>query len=139
MTTSQALVTRYTELVEAGQLELAFNYLSADVIYNSWLGIAEGRDNVINFMKDNIRFIHHTRSFGRWKQVQHSLEPVVLAAFAAGRAFDSDGYDAQSYATFERDGRIASHAKFHAYTIPIKETIVVKSNSIALIQHSKRL
>lgn len=138
MTTTQVLVGRYSDLAGAGKLDMAFNYLGPDIIYNSWLGIVEGRDNVITFMRDHVRFVNHNRNYTHWRQIQHCLEPAV-ANPASGVIFDSDGYDAEGYATFERDGTIASHAKFYTHSIAIKETIVVKNDQIVVISHSKRL
>lgn len=134
MSSAKLIVHRFTELCESGQLDSAFGYLSEAVIYNSWMGTVEGRNNVITFMKDNVRFMHHPRNFNRWRLVQHSLDPAVQR----GRESE-DGRDAQGFATFERDGTIASKAKYYFSSVPVRETVVVRDHSIHLINVTKRL
>ncbi|CCW61489.1 unnamed protein product [Phytomonas sp. EM1] len=140
MNAPQLIVARFTELVESGKPELAINYLSPDIIYNSWMGVVEGRDNVVNFLRDNVRFSHHSRSYERWRVVQHSLEPHLWEAGSSPRPiFDDTGYDPDGFATFERNGTISTRPRFVFERVRVKETIVVQNGLIILVNVSKRL
>nr|CCC91192.1 conserved hypothetical protein [Trypanosoma congolense IL3000] len=152
MTVSQLIVTRFADLLAEGNVQSASKYLADDVVYNSWLGVVYGKDNVVVFLMDNVRFVHHGRNYNRWKQVQHTLEHRARQydlATAGGEGHTTntlgtkphlgmDGYDSQGYATFERDGTIASHAKFAVFNVKIKETIVLRDNKVVLVNISKR-
>ncbi|RNF05426.1 uncharacterized protein Tco025E_07785 [Trypanosoma conorhini] len=159
MATSQLVVTRYMDLLGEGNVEAALNYLADDVVYNTWMGVVYGKDNVTVFLRDNVRFVHHGRNYNRWRQVQHSLDPALrqydradgvtsgvspqssvhYGDPAVRRYFNVDGYDSQGYATFERDGTLASHAKFAAFNVKIKETVVLRNNKVVLVNVSKRV
>ncbi|ORC90686.1 uncharacterized protein TM35_000071100 [Trypanosoma theileri] len=156
MATSQLIVTRFMDLLAEGRVDDALNYLSDDVVYNTWMGIVYGKSNVTVFLRDNIRFVHHGRNYNRWKQVQHCLDPTLeryavddvvtalpqsLVRFgdiSVRQYFNADGYDSQGYATFERDGTIASHAKFAVFHVKVKETVVLRNNKVVLVNISKR-
>lgn len=143
MTTSQLILKRYTDLLGGGELEAAFSYLAEDVIYNTWLGVVEGKDNVVTFLRDNIRFLHHNRNFNHWRQVQHCLDsdlrPFRDDCASPGAFFNLEGYDSQGYATFERDGTIGDQPKFAAYSIRVKETVVIFNSQVALVSITKQL
>ncbi|KAG8346886.1 hypothetical protein ERJ75_000739500 [Trypanosoma vivax] len=148
MSTSQLIVTRFSDLLAEGSVEAALRYIAEDVVYNTWMGIVYGRENVSVFLHDNVRFLHHGRNYNRWKQVQHSLDPTLGRFDRLGSSepahgepwsyFDADGYDSQGYATFERDGTISSHAKFSVFSVRVKETIVLRRNRVVLVNLSKR-
>ncbi|KAH9579828.1 hypothetical protein LSM04_002380 [Trypanosoma melophagium] len=157
MATSQLIATRFMDLLGEGRVDDALNYLSDDVVYNTWMGVVYGKDNVTVFLRDNVRFVHHGRNYNRWKQVQHCLDPTLkryavddvstasqqgLVRFgdiAVRQYFNADGYDSQGYATFERDGTIASHAKFAVFHVKVKETVVLRNNKVVLVNISKRV
>ncbi|CCW68208.1 unnamed protein product [Phytomonas sp. Hart1] len=140
MNEPQLIVSRFTELVESGKPDLALNYLSPDIIYNSWMGVIEGKDNVINFLRDNIRFSHHRRNYERWRVVQHSLEACLWDAGANRRPiFNHNGYDPHGTATFERNGTLFARPGALSERIYVKETVVVKDGLIILVNVSKRL
>ncbi|KEG14388.1 hypothetical protein DQ04_00491080 [Trypanosoma grayi] len=157
MATSQLIATRYMDLISEGRVGDALTYLSDDVVYNTWMGVVYGKENVEVFLRDNVRFVHHGRNYNRWKQVQHSLDPTLrqytlseggdLSALSSvefggqvvRRYFNADGYDSQGYATFERDGTVASHAKFAVFHVRVKETVVLRNNKVVLVNVSKRV
>ncbi|CAM40519.1 conserved hypothetical protein [Leishmania braziliensis MHOM/BR/75/M2904] len=138
MAASQLVLQRYTELINRGDLDAAFNYLSEDIIYLTWLGVVEGKDNVVTFLRDNMRFLHFTKNFNRWRQVQHCLDADLSLHLDGSGASDStvldhDGYDAQGYACFERDGTIANIVKLSMQKTRVKETIVIRDNKVILV------
>ncbi|AAZ12064.1 uncharacterized protein TEOVI_000503800 [Trypanosoma equiperdum] len=150
MAASQLIATRFTDLLAEGNIESALKYIANDVVYNTWLGVVYGKDNVEVFLRDNVRFVHHGRNYNRWKQVQHSLDASLKqftvndvsgydeSALDVRSYYDSEGYDSQGYATFERDGTIASHAKFAVFHVKVKETVVLRNNKVVLVNVSKR-
>ncbi|EKG05545.1 hypothetical protein TCSYLVIO_003392 [Trypanosoma cruzi] len=162
MATSQLIAMRYMDLLSEGNVENALVYLSDDAVYNTWMGVVYGKENVAVFLRDNVRFVHHGRNYNRWRQVQHSLDPSLrqydradgsgsgsgipsraLLQYggdqAVRRYFNAEGYDSQGYATFERDGTIASRAKFSAFNVKVKETVVLRNNKVVLVNVSKRV
>ncbi|GET90981.1 hypothetical protein, conserved [Leishmania tarentolae] len=144
MSTSQLVLQRYTDLIHRGDLDAAFNYLSEDVIYVTWLGVVEGKDNVVTFLRDNIRFLHFAKSFSRWRQVQHCLDSDLSRHLDGSGAGDCsllrvDGYDAQGYASFERDGMIAKIVKLSMQKTRVKETVVIRDNKVALVTLMEQL
>lgn len=141
MTSSRLVVQRYTELLSTNELEAAFNYLAEDVIYVTWLGVVEGKDNVVTFLRDNIRYMHHNRNFDRWQQVQHCLDAELVRprGGAAEAVFDGNGYDAQGYATFERDGTVSKHLRLSLERIRVKETIVIRDGKVVLVTVMEQL
>lgn len=143
MSTADLVLQRYTELLESKELDAAFNYLAEDVVYVTWLGVVEGRDNVVTFLRDNIRFLHFSKNYNRWRRVQHCLD-ADLATFAVSGSgetsfFNGEGYDAQGYATFERDGAIAKHVKAPMQFYRVKKTIVIRDNQVALVTLMQQL
>ncbi|EPY39239.1 hypothetical protein AGDE_04689 [Angomonas deanei] len=118
-------------------MEPAFEYLGDAVIYNTWLGVVEGKENVINFLRDNIRFLYYNKSMNDWKQVQHSLDPGL--SLINGRPFSDAGYDSQGFAMFEREGKLSGYTGFTLSRESIRETVVVKGNKIMLVSLSKRM
>ncbi|KAG5472973.1 hypothetical protein GH5_02939 [Leishmania sp. Ghana 2012 LV757] len=144
MAASHLVLQRYTELVNGGDLDGAFNYLSEDIIYVTWLGVVEGKDNVVTFLRDNIRFLHFTKNFNRWRQVQHCLDADVCQRFDDATAslpaiFNVDGYDAQGYASFERDGTIANIVKLSMQKTRVKETVVIRDGKVVLVALMEQL
>lgn len=141
MTSALLIVTRFSDLVASGNIEAAANYLALDVTHNSWIGVVNGRDDVLTMLRDGVRFMRHARVFRSWKQVQHCLDPSLRCVLNTGTGstvmFDSDGYDSHGFATFERDGTIASDPSYVRYNISVKETIVVRDSFIVLIDISK--
>ncbi|EPY30938.1 hypothetical protein STCU_01054 [Strigomonas culicis] len=140
MSTAQLIVVRYFDLVDSGKIEPALAYLANDVIYNTWLGVVEGKDNVTSFLRDNVRYMHNARNFSPWRQVQHSLDPALhfFTAQNGSVPYDDKGYDSQGFAMFERDGTIASLTKLSMKKLHVKETAVVKDGYIILVNLSKR-
>ncbi|CAC9516397.1 SnoaL-like domain containing protein [Leishmania donovani] len=144
MTASHLVLQRYTDLINSGDLDAAFNYLSEDIIYVTWLGVVEGKDNVVTFLRDNIRFLHFTKSFNRWRQVQHCLDADLCRRFddsgvGDSNLFDRDGYDPQGYASFERDGMIANVVKYSMQKTRVKETVVIRDNKVVLVTLMEQL
>ncbi|KAL7696607.1 hypothetical protein N2W54_006333 [Lotmaria passim] len=143
MTTSELVLQRYVDLLESNQLDAAFNYLAEDVIYATWLGIVEGKDNVVTYLRDNVRFLHFTKNFNRWRRVHHCLDTSLVKFAVPGSNetsfFNKDGYDSQGYATFERDGNVAKYAKTPMEHYAVKETVVIRDNQIALVVVAQRL
>ncbi|KAG5472589.1 hypothetical protein LSCM1_03994 [Leishmania martiniquensis] len=138
MAASQLVLQRYTDLISGGDLDAAFNYLSEDIIYLTWLGVVEGKDNVVTFLRDNIRFLHFAKNFNRWRQVQHCLDADLYrrsndAAAGESTHFHLDGYDAQGYASFERDGTIANIVKLSMRKTRVKETVVIRDGQVVLV------
>lgn len=144
MAASQLVLQRYTDLINSGNLDAAFNYLSEDVVYVTWLGVVEGKDNVVTFLRDNVRFLHFTKNFNRWRQVQHCLDADLSRGFddsgvGDSNLFNRDGYDAQGYASFERDGMIAKIVKLSMQKTRVKETVVIRDNKVVLVTLMERL
>ncbi|KAK7195408.1 hypothetical protein NESM_000467800 [Novymonas esmeraldas] len=143
MASSQLVLQRYTDLLGAGELDAAFHYLAEDVIYVTWLGVVEGKDNVVTFLRDNLRFLHFTRNFNRWNQVQHCLDADLVGsvgdAAADASTFNSDGYDAHGYATFERDGSISNIVRLSIQRTRVKETIVIRDGEVVLVTMMEQL
>jgi hypothetical protein len=136
-TTSQLVLQRYTSLLEQNEIDAASNYLAEDVVYVTWLGVVEGKDNVLTFLRDNIRFLHFTTNFNRWRRVHHCLDGDLktfpISNSSETSFFNQDGYDSQGYATFERDGTIAKQVKLPLQHYRVKETVVIHDNQIALV------
>ncbi|KPI83656.1 hypothetical protein ABL78_7312 [Leptomonas seymouri] len=143
MATAQLILRRYVDLLESNELDAAFNYLAEDVIYVTWLGVVEGKDNVVTFLRDNVRFLHFTKNFNRWRAVHHCLDADLKTFSIPGSSeksfFNQEGYDSQGYATFERDGTVAKYAKAPLEHYKVKETVVIRDNQIALVTLAQQL
>lgn len=143
MATSELVLQRYTELLERSELDAAFNYLAEDIVYVTWLGVVEGKDNVVTFLRDNIRFLHFTRNFNRWRHVHHCLDADLRTFAVPGSKetsfFNREGYDSQGYATYERDGTIAKHVKAPMQFYKVKETVVIRDNQVVLVTLMQQL
>ncbi|KAG5498870.1 hypothetical protein JKF63_03159 [Porcisia hertigi] len=144
MAASQLVLQRYTQLISSGDLDAAFNYISDDIIYVTWLGVVEGKENVMTFLRDNLRFLHFTKNFNRWRQVQHCLDPELNRSLDKSEVgdpalFNREGYDGQGYATFERDGTMANIVKLSMQKTHVKETIVIRDNKVVLVTLMEQL
>ncbi|KPA83529.1 hypothetical protein ABB37_03124 [Leptomonas pyrrhocoris] len=143
MPTSQLVLQRYIDLLERNELDAAFNYLAEDVIYVTWLGIVEGKDNVVTFLRDNVRFMHFRTNFNRWRSVQHCLDADLKTFGTPGSSetsfFNQEGYDSQGYATYERDGTVAKYAKAPLEHYRVKQTVVIRDNQIVLVTLTQQL
>lgn len=139
MSTPQLILTRYTELIGAGNIDPALAYLSEDVIYCTWLGVVEGKSNVTTFLRDNVRYLHHSRNYNQWHQVHHSFNG---AGHGTGKTAGEDAYpsyDKEGYATFERNGKLGYQPKIYVRSVPVKETVVIRDGLIVLVNVTKRL
>ncbi|CAG9578609.1 conserved hypothetical protein [Leishmania major strain Friedlin] len=144
MAASYLVLQRYTDLINSGDLDAAFNYLSEDIIYVTWLGVIEGKDNVVTFLRDNMRFLHFAKHFNRWRQVQHCLDADLSrhcddSDVGGSNLFDRDGYDRQGYASFERDGMIANIVKLSMQKTRVRETVVIRDNKVVLVTLMEQL
>lgn len=74
MSTPFLIVTRFSELVLTGNIDSASAYLDDNVILQSWQGVIEGKMDVVNYLNDSRRFMHHKRSFKPWRRVLRSME-----------------------------------------------------------------
>lgn len=141
--TSQLVLQRYIDLLESNEVDAACNYLAEDVVYVTWLGIVEGKDSVVTFLRDNVRFLHFTKNFNRWRRVHHCLDSDLKQFTAPGTSeisfFNAEGYDSQGYATFERDGTVAKQAKVPLQRYKVKETVVIRDNQVALVTLAEKL
>lgn len=81
MSTPFLIVTRFSELILTGKVDSASAYLDENVILQSWQGVVEGKMDVVNYLNDSRRFMHHKRSFRPWRQVIRSMEKEAEKPF----------------------------------------------------------
>lgn len=148
-TFAQMLALRFVEADETGSVDVIENILDPGVVYMGHIGAAYGKQAVLTVLSDNRRFMRNKRSFSLLKQVQHCLEPMEkfdaqpacnnelftisegtflgdgVANPAGGSNFDAEGFDAQGFAQFEREGKIAMDTAVGFHYQPIRQTIVV--------------
>eukprot|EP00796_Vickermania_ingenoplastis_P005488 gene5488-3962_t len=134
MSAAYLIVTRFGELLSAGSIDAAATYLDEDVILQSWQGVAEGKADVVSYLSDSRRFMHHTRTFTPWQHVTRTME--LAALHHPGEA--QSGYDGQGYAIFERIGTMSTRPRFSVKSESVRETIVVRNDYIVLIVLAKR-
>lgn len=133
MGSAELIVTRFTELLASGQVDKASAYLADDVILQSWLGVVEGKADVVSYLNDNKRFMHHARTSSAWRQVNRSMEQEA----ETDPSFSS-GYDHRNFAVFERVGTIATRPRFSVKTELVRETVVVRNDFVVLFVLAKR-
>ena len=147
---AQMLALRFVEADETGSVDALEVMLDPGVVYLGHMGAAYGKQAVMTVLSDGRRFMRNKRSFGLLTQVQHSLEPMEmfaspeaapqsdlfqmsegtflgdgLAVPPTGTSFDAEGFDAQGFAQFEREGKIAMDTAVGFHYQNIRQTIVV--------------
>lgn len=132
MNTGHLIVHRFSELLAKGEVGQAAVYLDDDVVLQSWHGVMEGKADVINFLDDNRRFMHHHRVFSPWRLVHRTIDTDTLVQNGESE------YDADGYAIYERVGHMDTRAKFSMKTESVRESMALKNDYIVLIVLSKR-
>lgn len=153
MSSAYLIVTRFTELLLTGQVEKASTYLDEGVILQSWQGVVEGKADVISYLSDSRRFMHHKRSFGPWRLVHRTMESEALQGPRSSLPATSgkpgpavvveddeefSDYDGQGYAVFERLGKMSTRPRFSVKSEKVRETVALRNDLIVLIVLSKR-